>query len=1284
MANTSPTNKYLLILLKSAVLYKIKGSSVAKLNSDDVDKLLVEIGGGFTKDKLRNMFEPAGFKKAAPTNDILDRLSVYASDVFGKTGITFNELGNLYLNNEVVQMAEVNKKREYYDEEIAPVRTWAVNELKRLTGKPGENQQTPLTLPEYHQLKQKCTLRVDAELSGGYYQQKYISKIYYERSEANRLFSQFLHQEDDQLFILTGKAGKGKTNLFCHWADEQARQSLSRHIAVIINAAELNLREQTLIQYIEQYFAPEYNLRFDELASIVGRQPKSKLLVFIDAINELEGEHSFEYFNRQMNELVTRCVTKKLPVLFIVSCRSDFWDIFSLKEWASERVFNSKNLNRSSYEIGDFDLSEIDQVKEKYFAWYALRGDLLGEARLKCCDPIMLRYLCEAHTHRKKDTHPNEPVPFADMKQVHNLRRKKVFDTFVKAIAPRLKKSAQVYIKSPSVRDADLYDLTTKYLLHLAHEMYQRKRSFLTEDEIFEVAVKIGHPDAQLNRLGFLNNKQSIAFTFIDEGIILAKRAERQYDFIFESYFEYSLGRYFALEQWGPLIASGKPEAAGIICENLRELTASHNLLLKENFTNLLASLEYAILAVEEHELYRNHPLLFPDLITLLLNDTEHRVKQVGFTTIRESKLLNETEPQEISAEPDNLRRQKLQRIYDALYTLTAKVDFVIMWDLESTVLKLAAADQDLAIEEMKDWAEEGERIQPLYALQNLVGVCREFESKTRDVVLVIERLSTLPRYRNNFWFARPLILGSYELAVSFKKIEDGLGKILWNIVKGFYLDKTVPYPVRALALSVLPYLAGYKQRYLQEITEFVRAEKYATAVWNLVYELRKWPEHHPTDDVWIRELLKTAAEKKNDHINYAILCVLNACREKEPDQYAELYRQLRRNKWVPNQYPGYTGMHHLQPGKPALIYSPVYLEPSLNNHVECRERLEVILEKIYKHGADRYNWISPSAISEEDLRLVHHAKNDRHFDGSTWNNYLKSVKDAYHNIDKRKGQHDTQSNPSELRYESYPVALVSAGGAVTAVDYVMDPDASASLAWSLGRPPGHLANNKICIFNNIAIAAEYALQVYHLQRILIVDFDAHHGKHTAQTFLHSNQVVYFSIHVNGPYAKEEGNMANIGSGLGKGYSYNIVYPDDMDDDGYIYILDNLLQPLISSFKPQMILLSAGFDGHFEDFLTPACSLTEKSFMYLAGIIRSAMEKDPALKVVGVLEGGYGLEALPGSLMHMLNIIGNLGISEQEIGFTKGAELRKINKNALEEVMEHVKKRIELSGFPAI
>jgi acetoin utilization deacetylase AcuC-like enzyme len=384
----------------------------------------------------------------------------------------------------------------------------------------------------------------------------------------------------------------------------------------------------------------------------------------------------------------------------------------------------------------------------------------------------------------------------------------------------------------------------------------------------------------------------------------------------------------------------------------------------------------------------------------------------------------------------------------------------------------------------------------------------------------------------------------------------------------------------------------------------------------------------------------------EDPHVRYSIdktAAVLVAHGQQQLNSVRDL---VRGNRWFSDPTPGRLDFSKVN--QIGIVYSPAYLEPAYDNHIECRERIQAILHRLATVGEEHFNWIEPAQVAEEKLSWVHGEQVDRHRDRSWWPGYLEDVKRANRSIS-QKGIEPSQSGPSELRFESYDIALLSVGGVIQAVDYVLNGPAPA--AFAINRPPGHLANNAICIFNNIAIAARHAQRQYGLRRIAIVDCDAHQGKHTNQAFIRDPNVIYFSMHIEGDYAREDGRVYHTGLDQGKGYNFNLPYPKNMPDAGYQYLVDALLEPVLREFKPELIMISAGFDGHFDDTLTPPCILSEHAYIYLAERLR-AVADDLDIKVVGCLEGGYGLDALARSMVHMLRVFGRWPVTPEIIGFT--------------------------------
>ena len=273
--------------------------------------------------------------------------------------------------------------------------------------------------------------------------------------------------------------------------------------------------------------------------------------------------------------------------------------------------------------------------------------------------------------------------------------------------------------------------------------------------------------------------------------------------------------------------------------------------------------------------------------------------------------------------------------------------------------------------------------------------------------------------------------------------------------------------------------------------------------------------------------------------------------------------------------------------------------------HPERPARLEAVLEGL-RHAHADLDWREAPLAKRGDLRRVHgellmHEVLDTEFNG-------------YRMLDP-----DTvMSNGSRA------AALRAAGAAVAAVDAVMHGKARS--AFCAVRPPGHHATVDtamgFCLFNNVAVAAAHACDVHGLERVAIVDFDVHHGNGTQDIFYEEPRVAYFSSHESGiyphsggPHERGVGNVFNtlLPPGTG-GFRFRNVWADDM-------------LPALDRFRPQLLLISAGFDAHMRDPLADLMLETE-DFAWLTRELRAIADRHGSGRVVSVLEGGYDLEAL--------------------------------------------------------
>ena len=218
----------------------------------------------------------------------------------------------------------------------------------------------------------------------------------------------------------------------------------------------------------------------------------------------------------------------------------------------------------------------------------------------------------------------------------------------------------------------------------------------------------------------------------------------------------------------------------------------------------------------------------------------------------------------------------------------------------------------------------------------------------------------------------------------------------------------------------------------------------------------------------------------------------------------------------------------------------------------------------------------------------------------------------------------------------SWEAAIKAVGSLLNLVDGVMSGGVRNGAA--LVRPPGHHAEYDramgFCLFNNIAIAARYALTKYNLDRIAIVDWDLHHGNGTQHAFYDDPRVLFFSTHQY-PYYPGSGSIGQVGEGDGKGYTVNVPFVGGAGDKEYAITFYNIALPILREYRPELILVSAGFDAHRKDPLG-GMELTKRGYDFMTKALMHVADECCSGKLVATLEGGYNLDALRDSVDLML------------------------------------------------
>jgi len=304
------------------------------------------------------------------------------------------------------------------------------------------------------------------------------------------------------------------------------------------------------------------------------------------------------------------------------------------------------------------------------------------------------------------------------------------------------------------------------------------------------------------------------------------------------------------------------------------------------------------------------------------------------------------------------------------------------------------------------------------------------------------------------------------------------------------------------------------------------------------------------------------------------------------------------------------------------LVYDPIYLEHDTGQHIENVSRLTEIMKLLEETDLrSKLVSISPRAATVEELAAVHAP------------GYI-----AYMERFAQEGGRWLDSD-TFLAPASYEVARYAAGGVIKAVDGVMQGEVES--AFALVRPPGHHATRweamGFCLFNNIAVAAKYAQANHRLERILIVDFDVHHGNGTQDAFYEDPGVLYFSTHQH-PFFPGSGGISEIGVGPGEGYTVNVPLPGWCGDSVFLRVFEEILEPVARRFSPQLVLVSAGYDAHWQDPIG-GMQLSVTGFARMVGILKRLAGELCQGRIVLTLEGGYDLSALAASVRATFDVL---------------------------------------------
>ncbi len=1103
--------------------------------------------------------------------------------------------------------------------------------------------------------------------------------LYTERADALATYEDFLDQHEKRILLIIGPGGSGKSTFLMRRMGElsgvlRARTPLRPHPCVLINCdADALVDMEKLLERIKERLGKQLK---DIVSDDVRGRHDRALVVFIDAINENRTARDAD-----INKLLTDFAQGYLDVLrgfevyLCLTVRKAYWDeqrrqfaddpTSAKLGWLNhvylpERSTGSVNPGRSgrstetaSISLADFAESEFDTACQNYLSAFGIGGQIEDErTRATCRNPLMLEFFCKTF----KGQGLGEST-------ARNLARDiDLFNEYAKTGLSRIAGKVGIKSAEPIINGETLAQRAIRgLLLELALEMERRGRAFLTDDEVFDVArvhasESLEYPRQGIRTVGGLYQEGTVLHALLSEGVVLERgrtvlsgRDEVSgVRFRYERYLEYSIGRGL-VRTW----RNGHLSQAEIVAE-FSQLMRRHVDLRLQGFYNLREGLGMAILVAEQEPALPAG--IHIELLRVLARDSDFDWNQLVCRMALELKPFNRP----ASDGPRSPQEQReLDDLLSVIDELAKKNDFVLRWDIERVLIHVVNAGEGQAVVQyLRRWLDPTATFaQRLFASESVGYMFRQLPEQRQELTEILKQLVETGS-EPDFWILRSLMfsIGAMTDTLEADTVHEGKLdqlKAELEILPDELLALGQHWWDRSVVLAAQVDRAAMRG----DLGRWQTWQWAGESPWTLVNVALATEQACALrggsgEIIGLLRRLWLARSAYNPHLSWAIWHVLGLALDSagtaEPERAdavelrgeieAEAKQQLaaadHRAEWVlPARPRAGQPLPAVTAGTVALVYQPEYSHTDLHNHPESKERVQSVLDFLEAATSadgrflrDLMTYVSPGQLgegpdeeNEQLLELVHRP---------TWINRVKALSQQL--AEEAKPDIVLESD-LEVRAGSYEGAVLAVRGAVLAMDLVL-ADPGLPLAVALVRPPGHLAGNKICIFNNVAIAARHGQQVLkaktgQVPRVLIVDIDAHHGKSTHDIFYADGSVFYFSIHQEGAHPGT-GRFEERGRGPGDLNTANVPIPALSGDRVYAEVFRLVLQPILDGFQPELILVSLGMDAYCQDNFSQL-NMTERVHGELASMLIRYRQQHPIPGVVASLEGGYDLYGMP-------------------------------------------------------